>query len=383
MSQLSPNQTGKESRPRSERNFAIDALRGLIMVTMALDHANHFIAQKHTPGEYWGGPFPEYGEVLPFLTRLITHIAAPGFFLLMGAGIVLLARARQKTGWNRASISLHLVLRGGLLIALQFLVVNRAWELSPGGWDLEIYVGVLFALGGGMIAGALFLWLRPGILLLVFIVLLLGTELLTPAPGQWNETFSTLSRLLLVPGGDLRLWVNYPILPWLELVVLGTVLGHWLTKDPQELTRQALGGGGAFLLLFLALRGLDGFGNIRPRAGSSWIDFFNLVKYPPSITFTLLTTGVNLTLLGMFSRVGRGTRRFLRPLIVFGRVPLFFYLSHLFLYAGLGHWLSPEGTTIISMLPLYLLGLAILFPLCWCYGKLKDRQSANSILRFL
>jgi hypothetical protein len=70
-------------------------------------------------------------------------------------------------------------------------------------------------------------------------------------------------------------------------------------------------------------------------------------------------------------------------LAVFGRVPLFFYLTHLFLYAGLGHWLTPHGTGIFEMYPYWLLGLFILAPLCWGYGWFKRRQSANSVLRFL
>ena len=362
------------------RSTAIDALRGLIIITMALDHANHFVAQKHSTGEYWGGSFPVYHDALPFLTRLVTHLAAPGFFLLMGVGMVLFARARRQAGWSRHSISRQLVLRGGLLIALQFLLVNRAWELSPGGWELEIYVGVLFALGGTMILGALLLWLQPRILLVVAIVLILGTELLTPAPGRWGQVFSTLSRLLLIPGGDLRLWVNYPILPWLELVVFGMIYGHWLVNDPRKASRRALLCGAVFILLFVALRGLDRFGNIRPRAGNSWIDFFNLVKYPPSITFSLLTTGVNLAILGLLSR--NKSQRFLQPLTVFGRVPLFFYLTHLFLYAGLGLWLTPDGASIVQMIPYFFLGLLILVPICRWYGKLKDRQTPNSILRF-
>jgi hypothetical protein len=90
-----------------------------------------------------------------------------------------------------------------------------------------------------------------------------------------------------------------------------------------------------------------------------------------------------LSLLGLFARAGGSIQRFLQPLVVFGQVPLFFYLLHLFLYAGLGLWLTPRGTTIPAMYPYWLLGLLILFPLCRWYGGFKQKQPANSILRFL
>lgn len=82
------------------RLLPIDALRGLIIVFMALDHAGHFVAQKHASGEMWGGPFPTYTDPLAFLTRLITHLSAPAFFFLMGAGMFLFADARRKQGWS-------------------------------------------------------------------------------------------------------------------------------------------------------------------------------------------------------------------------------------------------------------------------------------------
>jgi uncharacterized membrane protein len=72
--------------PQTSRLLPVDALRGLIMVFMALDHAKHFVAQKHPSGEMWGGPFPTYTDPLAFLTRLVTHLSAPGFFFLMGIG---------------------------------------------------------------------------------------------------------------------------------------------------------------------------------------------------------------------------------------------------------------------------------------------------------
>jgi len=361
----------------------LDALRGLIIVLMALDHANHFIAQEHSPGEYWGGAFPVYPDTPAFLTRLVTHPCAPGFFFLMGVGMLLFANSRRKQGWSERAIIGHFLIRGGLLIALQLLVVNRAWELSPGGWVLELYIGVLFALGGTMILGSLLLWLKPKHLLALTAVFVLGAELLTPDPSLWNQVFQPLSHLLLVPGGDLKLWVNYPVLPWLELVSLGMVFGHWLVDDPRKAFERALKLGAAFILAFLVLRTLDGFGNIRPRAGNTWIDFLNVVKYPPSITFNLLTMGVNLIIMGLFARASGKLQPFFQPLVVFGRAPLFFYLTHLFLYAGLGLWLTPNGTSIPIMYPFWLLGLLILYSLCLWYGQLKDRQPANSILRFL
>ena len=135
-------------RQKFNRLLAVDALRGLIIVVMALDHANHFVAQKHPSGEQWGGSFPIYGDTITFLTRFVTHLAAPGFFFLMGVGMLLFAKSRRRQGWSRWIVIRHFMVRGALLILLQFFVINRAWELSPGGWQLDTYVGVLFALGG-------------------------------------------------------------------------------------------------------------------------------------------------------------------------------------------------------------------------------------------
>jgi hypothetical protein len=101
------------------------------------------------------------------------------------------------------------------------------------------------------------------------------------------------------------------------------------------------------------------------------------------MAFTLLTMGLNLLLLGLFARANEQLRSFFFPLTVFGQTPLFFYIVHLFLYAGLGLWLTPQGTSIARMYPFWLLGLLILLPVCWLYGKLKHRLPANLILRYL
>jgi uncharacterized membrane protein len=282
------------------------------------------------------------------------------------------------------------------LIALKLLLVNRAWELSPGGWGIQLYIGVLFALGACMILGSLLLWLKPSHLLLLTLVLLIGTELAVPDPSQWGQGQHLLPYLLWLPGGitgtggRLLVWSYYPVLPWLKFVTFGMVLGHWLVKDRSEALNRAWKLGLIFLGAFVVLRYLNGFGNIRPRMGNSryavpplggWIDFLNVVKYPPSIVFTLMTTGVNLILLGLLGRAGRQAQRWLRPLIVFGQAPLFFYVLHLFLYTALGRLLTPQGTSIPAMYPYWLLGLAILYPLCLWYGRFKARQPVGSIWR--
>ena len=120
----------------------------------------------------------------------------------------------------------------------------------------------------------------------------------------------------------------------------------------------------SFLAAFVAIRLLDGFGNIRPRAGDTWIDFLNVVKYPPSMAFTLLTTGLNLIILWLFSKLAMAGSLILKPLAVYGRTPLFFYILHLFLYAILGHLFVPQGTSLITMYPYWLFGLFLLYPLC-------------------
>jgi len=367
---------------RSSRLVALDALRGLIIVFMALDHANYFIAQRHSSGEYWGGPFPVYTDLPSFLTRLVTHFCAPGFFLLMGAGMSLFAASRRARGWSWGAVRRHFLIRGGILIGLQLLVVNLAW-----GWGSipfpSIYIGVLIALGGTMILGSFFLPLGDLPLAGITLALFIGTELLHPSPAQWGIIRVDLIDLLLVrPGGNADLWSNYPVLPWLELVTFGMLLGRWICKARQKILSRVWMIGLGFLALFLVLRSLDGLGNIRPRPGNDWMDFLNPVKYPPSMTYTLLTTGVNLILLSGFNWLRRVREDRLSILTVFGRVPLFVYVLHLFLYLGLGRVLTPHGSSLVVMYALWLLGLAMIYPLARLYARWKAQQPADSPAHF-
>jgi uncharacterized membrane protein len=371
------------SKITDRRIFPLDALRGLIIVFMALDHANYFIAQQHSSGENWGGSFPVYDSALPFLTRLVTHFSAPGFFFLMGAGMTFFAASRQKQGWSVWKIIGHFWIRGLVLIVLQLLVVNPIWQAGPAFFP-ETYIGVLIALGGTMILGSLFLQAPPFTLCILTLGLLVGTEWLHPSPEMGGALNNEPWNLILIrSGGDGRLWSNYPILPWLELVIFGMLFGKWLRSDEKKTYQNGLWMGFALLIIFIILRYADGFGNIRPRAGDTWIDFLNVVRYPPSLTFTFLTMGVNLVILWGFSKPEGIWDLVSRPLVTFGRAPLFVYVLHLVLYMLMGKFFAPHGTSLPAMYLYWLVGLGILYlPALW-YRGFKQTQPPGSILRFL
>jgi uncharacterized membrane protein len=167
-------------------------------------------------------------------------------------------------------------------------------------------------------------------------------------------------------------------MPWLGVMGLGIVKGRRMKDEGgMEVYRLAFWPGSGALVLFVGLRWWGGLGNIRPPVGGDWIGFFNLVKYPPSLTFLLLTLGVNWVLLAVLARLPAG---WLRPFTLYGRVPLFFYLTHLYLYGLMGKFVQ---TDIPGMLPYWLLGLLILAPLCWGYGRFKNGRSPESLWRFL
>jgi uncharacterized membrane protein len=273
-------------------------------------------------------------------------------------------------------------------MAVQLLIVNRAWLRAPDGWGIETYIGVLFALGLSMMLGSLLLWLKPAHLLALTAVLVLATEWLVPPASAWGPGPTALEHVLLIPGGvvgpqgQVELWVYYSVLHWLELVTFGLVFGAWVNEDARTAFSRAWKLGLALLGAFVLVRYADGFGNIRPRMGDGWIDFLNVVKYPPSIAYTSLTLGVNLLLLAVLARASAGVRRLLQPLAVLGRAPLLFYVLHLFLYAQMGQRFTPNGTSIPAMWPYWLLGVLLLWPLCLWYSRFRRRQPLGSVVRY-
>jgi uncharacterized membrane protein len=367
---------------RTSRFIPLDMFRGLLIILMALDHANFLIAQQHSSGEYWGGFFPVFESSAHFMTRFVTHLCAPGFFFLMGAGMTLFKSSRQKTGWKDANIRRHFLCRGLILIGVQLaLNISRVW--STGGSSAPLlYGGVLAALGAGMIFTIPLVNMKPlflGALAAWFFIVM---EVLTPSPIMWGRNFDQLAGVWLIfGGGGENFWVNYPLLAWVELILCGILFGQLLDKKGEKTYRWGAFTGLVFLVGFALLRIVNEFGTIRPLVNDTWMGFLNVVKYPPSMAFVLLTMGINLVLLWALSFWRDKEVSSWNPLLVFGRTPLFSYVIHILIYLILGRIFVPHGTSLGIMYLYWLGGLGLLYlPARW-YGNYRAAQPSRSWIR--
>lgn len=379
------------------RLSSLDTMRGLIIVIMAIDHARGFIARNH-PNEFWGRALPNYqGDALAFLTRLVTHLCAPGFFFLMGAGMALLAASRAKAGWSSGRIVGFLAGRGLALVVLAQIFENGAATFGTAGATRSFNYGVippgidgsipsvllivLYGLGTAMILGSALWRLGPAWLIGAAVACELIVQWLVPPASEVGVRFHPLMRLLVLPGQSGWLFVLYPTLAWLPCTLLGMAFGQALVQDRERAFRRLGLAGALFLALFVVVRVAGGFGNITPSPGG-WIGFLNLVKYPPSLTFVLFTLGVDFLLLFAIERWRVGEQAWGRVLIVFGAVPFFFYVTHLWLYAAIGRFFL-AGMPLVQMYPFWLLGLVLLYLPCRWYGRFKQGRPAGSLFRML
>lgn len=369
------------------------------MALMAIDHASYFVANRHV-GEFWGLALPTFspgseGDAW-FLTRLLTHLCAPGFFLLMGASLSLFADTRREAGWSDGRIRRYWISRGALLVLLQHLVENPAWLLGTidepvtsqppgGGGEVLLHFGVLYGLGVAMIVGALLLRAPTFVLAVLAPSAILLTAAIVTGVEAARWLTSPLWLLVAIPGHAGPWQVLYPALPWAGVGVLGVLLGRALRGDPTRAFRFAPLVGMAMLAGFLVVRTLDGSAgqwlNIVLPQSDGLRALLSVVKYPPAPAFLLLTLGTNLVLLGVLAArkapPGRSS-----PLVVFGQSALCFYLLHLYVYAAMGAALpGPHG--LAAMYASWLAGLILLYPACRWFRDFKSKQSPESLWRLL
>ena len=357
------------------RFAAFDRLRGLIMVLMAIDHASFMMARVHA---YEGWAFPA-GPVT--LTRWITHLCAPGFLMLLGAGMVWLGKARQQAGWTHAQIRRFFLTRGLLLLVIQHLVENPAWVIgmigadpstqvvqapSPGGGTpFFLHFGVISALAVAMIVWAFLIELPSVVILAVSGAAMAASVWMTPPMADAATLFPAWKLFLFVPSHTNAVDVLYPFVPWLVPAGIGIVLGRIVYKAPSKTVVVTAAAGVALVLAHFALAHLG---------------FRAFLKYPPTPAFFTITLGIDLLLIALFTALPANPLT--AVLETFGRSPLFFYLLHLYVFALAGLAFR-TGTTLPVMYAVWAAGLAVMYPMVAAYARFKAAKPATSVWRML
>ena len=317
------------------RLVSVDILRGLVMVIMALDHTRDFMTHLRFPPE---DMTRTYGAL--FFTRFITHYCAPVFAFLAGTGAFLSSR-RGKT---IPQISRFFLTRGLWLVLLELTVVDFAWGFVP--WA---QAGVMWILGWTMVAMALVVWLPTRWIAVLGLGMIATHNLLDGINPVSYGKFYWVWMLLHSPGRialtpHFVFTVRYVLIPYVGIMATGFAFGNLLLRPDRR--RLILTLGISATALFFVLRGINLYGNGipglpfgYPRSAGPWsvqptlsltvISFFNVLKYPPSLDYLLITLGPALTLLGLLDRA-KATSGLSRILLVFGRVPMFYYVLHLY-----------------------------------------------------
>jgi uncharacterized membrane protein len=380
---------------RNYRIESIDVLRGLLMLLMAIDHTRDYFSKAAIdPAD------PVHSWPALFLTRWITHLCAPGFILLAGASVYL-----QRQRKSAAMLTRTLIIRGLWLIVLEVTVVSFGWSFGFGMPILQ----VIWVIGISMIVLAGLQWLPLPAVGAFGVIVVFGHDLLDRVRaeklGNWSDAWYIFhERGVLTFHAHPVAVYGYPVIPWVGVMALGYCFGWIVAKTPRARQRISVLVGTASVGLFALLRFTHGYGDPGPgfeRLGTlshTVMSFFAVQKYPPSLHYLLATIGVVLLLFALFDKViiadwmGR-TRAFLG---VYGRVPFFFYIAHIFVIHALAlgvaivtnpnwrFWTTPDvvftrhfygwGYALPIVYFVWVSVVLALYPLCVWFSGLKDRQ---------
>jgi uncharacterized membrane protein len=354
----------KQLRQPASRVDAIDLLRGVVMVIMLLDHTREFF---HREALNFDPTDPTKTHALLFFTRWITHFCAPIFVFLAGTGAYL----RAARGESKSSLAKFLVTRGLWLIVLELTVI-RVIVWFNFDFHFAFMLQVIWVIGVSMIvlAGLIYLPLRVVAAGSIAIIALHNLLDLLPFQPHNPTTLADAIWLLLhrqglifLPSGVYGL-VIYPLIPWVAVLAVGYCFGALYEWEAERRRRVLLRLGAGLLIGFVALRGLNVYGDpsrwsVQDSAVRTVLSFLNVSKYPPSLLFLLLTLGAGILGLWWFERAGQGIIS--RAFVTFGRVPMFFYI---------GQWLVAHG---LAVLVGYLAGQ----PVGWLFATMMDQPRPN------
>jgi uncharacterized membrane protein len=390
MSALAETAVGSVATKRV-RIEAIDVVRGVIMILMALDHVRDFFGNSRL------NPTDPATTTIPlFFTRWITHFCAPVFFLLTGTGAYLSRRKKTKRELSR-----FLVTRGLWLIFLELVVVRcLGWQFN---FDYHLTIlNVLWALGWAMIVLSALVYL-PAWMVGTFGVVMIATHNLLDSVDSANPLWTILhSPNFLVNKPGRIVLLAYALIPWVGVTAAGYSLGQVFRWESAHRKKFLLRLGIGLTSAFIVLRGINFYGDPLPwstqkSAVFTVLSFLNTNKYPPSLLYLLMTLGPAMLFLWA---VDAGTPHWLRPALIIGKVPMFYYLLHIPLihliavavcYARYGevHWMfespglgqfpiTPPPGWGYSLPIVYLIWVVVvlsLYPLCRWFAGLKQRRS--------
>ncbi|MFK7834221.1 MAG: DUF1624 domain-containing protein [Winogradskyella sp.] len=315
---------------KSKRIESIDILRGLVMVLMALDHVRDYFHINAFMDNY-----PENLESTNFIlfgTRFITHYCAPVFVFLAGTSAFLYGQNKPKR-----KLSKFLITRGLWLVLVEIVINNFIWwfDVSYGFVQLQ----VIWAIGMCMLVLGLLIYLPKRIILLLGLFIVFGHNTLDGIVKEGDSLASILWYLIHQANGfnldGHFIRFSYPILPWIGVILLGYCFGTFYTKTASVTFRKKwlIYIGVSATVLFFIVRGFNVYGDLSPwmyqdTIEKTIISFFNVTKYPPSLAYLLITLGPALLFLYAIETI---KNRFTNVLLVFGRVPFFYYLLHIFI----------------------------------------------------
>jgi len=364
---------------------SIDFLRGAVMVVMAIDHTRDFFTNLTFEPESLSQTWTAL-----FFTRWITHFCAPTFVFLAG----LSARLQLQRGLPKRELSRFLVTRGLFLVGVELFV------LRPAMWFRFDFAGsamlqVIWVIGWSMVALAALIHAPTWFIATFGLVQVLlhnafdAVRVARPARSFGSALWSLLHQPNSIDLGGAHgpaASVLYPLVPWMGVMALGFVAGRVFELDAQRRRAWLARAGCATIALFVVLRGTNLYGDPRPwheqsTAWRSLLDLLDTEKYPPSLAYLAMTLGPALLALAVLD--GRTTARFARPLLTFGRVPLFFYVLQwptVHLISALFRRIAPssppgEGFALPIVYLGWALGLAALYPLCAWFAALKRRRT--------
>jgi uncharacterized membrane protein len=370
----------------------VDLLRGAAIVFMALDHARDYFSAYHFDPLNLTLTSP-----MMFFTRCVTDFCAPVFVFLAGTGTYLSLKRGRRT---RQQSARFLATRGLWLIVLELTAIRFAWTFNL---DYSILMlQVIWAIGWSMIVLAGLIFLPTPFVALVGITMIASHNLLD---GIRLESFtapdghlSWVGWLFCVLHVEVPPVIYYPLIPWIGVMAAGYAFGAILLSDAHQRQRRLLLLGLALTAVFIALRAVNVYGDPTPWSVQkdtlfTVMSFLSTEKYPPSLLYLLMTLGPAIVALAFFeSTRGRVAHFF----VVLGRVPMFFYIIHLYLIHALAlvaGYLSGfqlgSMATMFSYLPedygfgletVYLVWITLilaLYPLCSWYGGVKRHRKSR------